>query len=89
MPKSRKITDAEKNLIIARGVCPVCHGHLVIKLRKWGQPDEETGKRGKFLGEYYVCAGHESDWDHFNLSPGGGKRNAPAYVTPTDVKIRR
>lgn len=86
--KSRKITDEDFQRVVRNGVCPVCHDHLIILQHRWGSTNEVTGRRGKFYGKFYVCAGHEDDWRHFSLSPGGGKRRASPHITPDYTKIR-
>lgn len=52
--------------------CPTCGDYLVIMVPRYRE-DPETG-RISFSGHYGVCAGHSDDTDHYQLSPGGGKK---------------
>lgn len=62
--------------------CPVCHNGARIVKRLRVNSDEATGNI-TFGGEYWVCEDHDTDTDHYQLSPGGGKRGAKPRETTT------
>ena len=60
--------------------CPVCNNGARIVKRLRVNSNEETGNI-TFGGEYWVCEDHDTDTDHYQLSPGGGRRGAKPRET--------
>lgn len=57
------------------GVCPRCNSPLA-----WMKPKDDGD--GNYRGGFWVCSRHRFGWaDHYQLSPGGGTRNAKPRET--------
>lgn len=77
MKKERKTHFISEQLLdfrLADRTCPVClNGCRIIRVLKMIE-DPSTGEARPGGGAYWVCENHRNDWDHYNLSPGGGDK---------------
>ncbi len=73
---SRQLADFRE----ADRCCPVCNDGTRIVMRHRVYTDDEGNVTG-VGGTYWVCAEHDTDYDHYQYSPGGGKKGAKPRET--------
>jgi hypothetical protein len=73
--KTHIISQKLANYREADRCCPVCDDGTRIKRMQVVNVNEETGNI-TFGGYYWVCESNPDDTDHYQYSPGGGRRGA-------------
>ena len=82
--KTHIITRDLANYREADRTCPVCcNGTSIVKRLRVNTNEGSDSITCNITigGAYWVCEAHDTDWDHYQYSPGEGKRGAKPRET--------